>query len=168
MFLNGSVGVGKSTVAQAVSAIEGITGGVHALIDVDGVRGLRPAPEGDRFQHKLELQNLSALAANYRRAGATRFVLAGVIESAAELPRYRAALGVAGLLVCRLTARPEVAAARLAVRHAEDPDGLRWHLARTAELAAVLDRASLDDFVLDASDASPALLAQRVRAAAGW
>lgn len=113
VLVNGAVGAGESTVAEAISTLEGAAGGTHALIHVDAVRGLRPPPDDDRFQHELELENLRDLAANHRRAGATRFVLAGVIESAAELPRHRAALGVAGLLVCRLTVRAQVAAARL-------------------------------------------------------
>ncbi|WP_375399498.1 AAA family ATPase [uncultured Amnibacterium sp.] len=169
VFLNGTVGAGKTTVAEAVSALlTTSTSGTHAIVDIDGARGLRPSPVGDPFQHELELENLRDLARNYRHAGATRLVLAGVIESAVELPRYRAALGTDGLLVCRLTVRPEVAAARLAARHADDPEGRRRHLARTLELAAILDQADLDDVVLDASDESPVVLAQRVRSAASW
>ncbi|MEW1948118.1 hypothetical protein AB0280_02630 [Pseudarthrobacter sp902506025] len=51
---------------------------------------------------------------NYRAAGAKRFILAGVIESEAEIPRYVAALGSARMFVCRLVARPEVLESRCA------------------------------------------------------
>lgn len=168
MFINGPVGAGKSTVAEEVSALEGAAGGVHALIDVDAVRGLRPSPAGDPFQHELELRNLGDLARNFRAAGAVRLILAGVIERADELPRYRAALGTDALLVVRLAVRPEVAVARLTARHRGAEAELRWHLARTVELARILGRAGVDDLVLDASDESPGALAARVRAAAGW
>ena len=165
VFLNGAVGVGKTTVADAISALEPAP---HAVIDLDAVRRLHPAPASDVFNHELELRNLRALAANYRAAGARRFILAGVIEEAAEVARYTAALEADGMLVCRLVADPAVVERRLRARHSADPEGLDWHLHRAGELAAILDAAALDDLVVDATDATPDEIARRLRAAAGW
>ncbi|WP_240183728.1 hypothetical protein [Leifsonia aquatica] len=103
VFVNGTVGVGKSTVADAISAAEAAP---HAVIDLDAVRRMHPAPVEDVFNHELELRNLRSLAANYREAGARRLILAGVIESAAEVGRYAEAAGATALLVCRLVAAP--------------------------------------------------------------
>ena len=163
IFVNGTVGVGKTTVADALSELETEP---HAVIDLDAIRRLYPGPPEDPFKHELELENLAALAVNYRRAGAERFILAGVIEEAEEVERYVAALRSTGLFVCRLVARPEVLDARIRHRHADDPAGMAWHLERAGELAGILDAEALDDFVLDASDSSPADLAREIRRAA--
>lgn len=165
IFVNGTVGVGKSTLADALSAAER---GSHAVIDLDAIRKLRPAPSADRFNHELELLNLKSLAENYRAAGAKRFIVAGVIEEKAELPRYIDALGSEGLFVCRLVARSDVLKTRLRSRHREDPEGLIWHLNRVGTLTDILEAAGIDDLVVDSSDIPPAELAAAVRRAAGW
>ncbi|WP_457946589.1 hypothetical protein ACTAQI_13705 [Pseudarthrobacter sp. alpha12b] len=165
IFVNGTVGVGKSTLADALSAAEL---GSHAVIDLDAIRRLRPAPSSDRFNHELELLNLQSLAGNYRAAGAKRFIIAGVIEAEAELARYLDALGSEELFVCRLVARSDVFESRLRFRYRDDPEGLIWHLDRVATLSDILEAAHIDDLVLDSSDIPPAELAVAVRRAAGW
>lgn len=165
IFVNGTVGVGKSTLADALSSGET---GAHAVIDLDAIRRLTPAPRSDRFNHELELQNLRSIAHNYRDAGARRFIVAGVLEEAAEVPRYIDALASDELFICRLVARPEVVESRLRARHSDDPDGLAWHLRRVGELAQILDERALGQLVLDSSDASATDLALTVRRAAGW
>jgi adenylylsulfate kinase len=165
IFLNGTVGTGKTTLAAAIGALEP---GPHAVIDLDEIRRFRPSPAADRFNHELELANLRAIAGNYRRAGARRFVLAGVIESASEVPRYIDALEADGLFLCRLVASPEVIAARLVQRHGEDAEELAWHVARVGELADILNSSGMHDLVIETSRATPTELAQKVRSAAGW
>ncbi len=168
LWLNGTVGVGKTTVAEEISIQESRLGVAHALIDADAVRGLRPAPPSDPFQLALLLENLRDLARNYRRAGAARLVLAGVIESARDADVIAGALGATRMLVVRLTAEPDVLTRRLTGRHRDDPDGLAWHLRRAPELEAVLARAHGDQVVLEASADPPPQLARRARGLAGW
>jgi len=168
VLLNGTVGAGKTTVAEALSELDREQGVPHAVLDLDGIRRLWPSPEGDPFQLELELQNLGCVAANFRRAGARHLILAGVLESPAELPRYRHALGTADLLVCRLTVDASTAHARLSRRHADDPAGLAWHLERTGRLADILERADLNDVVVDTTGLTPREVAQQVRRAARW
>ncbi|WGW14060.1 AAA family ATPase [Saxibacter everestensis] len=163
--MNGTVGAGKSTLADALSAAER---SLHAVIDLDQIRRLHPATRSDPFSHELELQNLRSLVGNFRRAGARRIVLAGVIENPAEVARYTAALETTGMFICRLVAPSAVLASRLRHRHRDDPDGLQWHLARAGQLAQILEAASLDDLVLDSSRLSVIELARVVRLAAGW
>ena len=159
IFINGTVGVGKSTLADALSTAEG---GTHAVIDLDAIRRLSPAPSSDRFNHELELINLQSLTKNYREAGARRFIIAGVIEAESEIPRYIDALGSQGMFMCRLVARSDVLESRLRFRHRDDPEGLTWHLDRVDELKNILD------LVLDSSDIPAVELARAVRRAAGW
>lgn len=168
LFLNGTVGAGKTTVAYALSTLLAGQGTRHAVIDLDEIRRLIPPPNGDPFQQEVELRNLRSLARNFRDAGATRLVLAGVLEEPRARTRYLAALGTTRLVVCRLTVDPQTARDRLTARHADDDSGLRWHLARTTELAAILEAAGVDDLVVDTTGRTPTEVALEVQRAAGW
>lgn len=165
VFVNGTVGVGKSTVADAMSALDGVP---HAVIDLDGIRRLVPAPETDPFNLEMELENLRSVVANYRRAGATRFIVAGVIERAEAVSRYRDALAATGLFVVRLTANPDVISRRLRQRHRDDAAGLQWHLSRASVLSQILDEDRSEDLLLDASSRTPTELAVDIRRHTGW
>ncbi|MDQ1579813.1 MAG: hypothetical protein QOD05_588, partial [Microbacteriaceae bacterium] len=166
IFVNGTVGSGKTTLAYAVSALE--TSITHAVIDLDEIRRLRPAPATDRFAHEVELRNLRSIADNYREAGAERFILAGVLEHEADIGRYREALGSDGMFICRLTVAPDIVKKRLARRHERDQMGLIWHRDRAVELARILATNTFDDMVLDSSGVEPSRLASALRLAAGW
>ncbi|MGO4254184.1 adenylyl-sulfate kinase [Paenarthrobacter sp. TAF1] len=162
IFLNGTVGVGKTTVAHCIGdALEEI-GIAHAVIDLDAIRCAWPAPVGDKFNHEIELINLASLVKNYANAGIETFVLAGVIEDAKEIRRYRHALGGKPLDICRITASEAILRERLTGRHKNDPHGLRWHLDRAGELDDILTERSLDDFVVSSSGRSAESVAQDI------
>jgi chloramphenicol 3-O-phosphotransferase len=168
VFLNGTVGAGKSSTADALQKFGKETGSSQALIDLDQIRLKWPAPPGDPFNHELELVNLAALVSNYRNAGATRFVVAGVIEDAREIVRYEAALQSTGLFICRLVVSEATLAARLAKRHAGDQGEREWHLRRAGELSGILDAAAVDHLVIDTTNETPRDTALKVRDAIGW
>jgi len=81
--------------------------------------------------------------------GINRFIVAGVIESAADAEGLKVALGAERLAVCRLHAPLEVVEQRL--RRREDDESLGWFLARAATLDAQFEDDGLDDLVLDAT-----------------
>lgn len=168
VFINGTVGVGKTSAGEALSALEADAGHPHAFIDVDTVRRLWPSPIDDRFQHELELENIRDLATTYRKAGAHQLILAGVIEDRREIARYVTALGVKRMFICRLTADASVIDARLAMRHVNDPSGLVWHRDRNRELAVILERAALDNLVIDTTVLTPTQTAMAIKVAADW
>jgi chloramphenicol 3-O-phosphotransferase len=173
VFISGTVGSGKTSSAEALGALEAAARHPHAVIDADDVRRFWPAPHGDPFQQELELQNLRALAENYRTAGAVHLIVAGVIERAGDVARYAAALGststgAARMLLCRLTAEPRVLEARLRSRHAGDEAARDWHLQRAGELAGILAAANCDDLVLDSTTMTPHEVAFEIAVAAGW
>ncbi|MCX0243536.1 hypothetical protein [Streptomyces drozdowiczii] len=118
------------------------------MLDLDWLRKSWPAPPGDRFNFGLLLRNLRSAAGNYLDAGAARLVLAGVVERQDERKQPADAVGV-DLTVCWLRAELPVIHQRLAQRHADEPEALRWHLDRSAELDAILGRAAVDDFTVD-------------------
>ncbi|MGP3933783.1 hypothetical protein [Nonomuraea sp. KM88] len=165
LLITGTVGVGKTSVADAAGDVLSDAGVPNAVIDVDWLRRAWPAPPGDPFNGALTMRNLRPVAANFLAAGAQRLVLAGVVESRAERASYAEVLGVP-LTVCRLhAALPEVRG-RLRTRHTNDPGSLDWHLERAGELASILDAAQVEDYAVDACAGPPAQVAALV--VKGW
>ncbi|NGY57606.1 AAA family ATPase [Lentzea sp. NEAU-D13] len=162
LLITGPVGVGKTTVAEAVGDALAAASVPHAVIDLDRLRQRWPSPADDPFDLELELRNLSAVARNYAEAGAHRLVLAGVLERRADRSRYAAAAG-AKLTVCRLKADLSVIRKRLVARHHDS--ALQWHLNRAEELEKIFAEAWVEDFVGDA-DQPVAEVAQDV--VTGW
>ncbi|MFC5832716.1 AAA family ATPase [Nonomuraea insulae] len=160
LLITGTVGAGKTTVADAVGDLLAGADVPNAVIDLDWLRRAWPAPPHDPFNGGLTMRNLRPVAANFLEAGAERLVLAGVIESHGERRAHEEALGVP-LAVCRLrVALPEVHR-RLRARHTHD-DGLDWHLRRSGELASVLDEARVEDFAVDGTEGTASQVAARV------
>ncbi|MDL4776195.1 MULTISPECIES: hypothetical protein [Thermomonosporaceae] len=166
LLITGTVGAGKTSVAEAVGGLLGDAEVPSAVIDLDWLAKSRPAPPGDRFNFALLLRNLRSVAGNYLDAGATRLILAGVVESGDERERCGAAVG-APLSVCRLqVGLPEVRR-RLVRRHEDEPAELRWHLDRSGELDRVLVEAGIADFTVEAGGRPIAEVAAAVIEAAG-
>ncbi|MFL5806219.1 MAG: hypothetical protein ACJ8CR_31375 [Roseiflexaceae bacterium] len=147
LVLTGPVGVGKTSVAVALSELLNERSVAHAAIDMDWLRWCHPSPPHDPFQMQLGLHNLAAVWANYRGAGATRLVLADIVETRATLTGYRGAIPGAAITVVRLHATLPTLHARLAQREAGA--SLRWHQRRAGELAAQLERDALEDLCID-------------------
>ncbi|HEY0216260.1 MAG TPA: hypothetical protein VGC57_07710 [Cellulomonas sp.] len=167
LLLIGTVGVGKTTVADAVGDLLVAQRTPHAVIDLDELRRSWPRPTDDPFDQVLELENLTAVATAYRRRGARRLVLAGVLERPGDRPAYAAAAGMP-LVVCRLRADVDLVRARLVSRHDGHEAELAWHLHRAGELDAVLAAAGIEDHVVDVDPHTPASAAAAVLHAVGW
>jgi adenylylsulfate kinase len=167
LLVTGTVGVGKTSVAEAVGVLLAGRGVPHAVVDLDWLRRSWPSPAGDPFNLAITLRNLGAVTATFRGAGARRLVLAGVVQSRAEREEHQAAVGVP-LAVCRLRVELPVVRERLTRRHELDAAGLRWHLARAGELDDILDRAGAEDVAVDATAANIPEVAQAVLGAVGW
>ncbi|MGK5451282.1 hypothetical protein [Streptomyces radiopugnans] len=167
LLIIGTVGVGKTSVADAVGALLTDAGIPNAVMDLDRLCQSWPAPAGDPFNFDMLLRNLRCVAGNYLDAGATRLVLAGVAESRADRKRYQDAVGT-DLAVCRLRAHLPTVRQRLAHRHGDDHSALRWHLNRSGELDQILDQARVEDFAVDSTGSSVTATAAAVLRAADW
>jgi adenylylsulfate kinase len=168
VFVNGTVGVGKTSVAEAVGDLLAGARIPNAVIDVDSLGRAWPAPPDDRFNLRLTLRNLARVAETFVDAGMTRLVLAGVIESASDREGFETALAMP-MTVVRLRADPSVIRERLIGRHRDDTQSLDWHLHRAPELDLILDRAdAIDDFCVDASSSSLTDTARAVLEAVDW
>lgn len=166
LVVNGTVGAGKTTVAEAVADLLRERGVPYAWTDVDALRHAYPTVDDDPLGQAVALDHLEAMARVWWRRGYRHVVLADVVERPEDRERYEMAFDGADVAVVRLEASEPTRLARLAAR---EPDPWReWHLARTVELAAILRAAGVDDAVVD-NDARPLRdVAADVLAAAGW
>lgn len=167
LIVSGTVGMGKTTLLGALSDALRERGEPHLAMDVDALSYTHPRPADDPFGQRIALANLAAVWANAVTAGATRAVMARVVEERAELPGYRSAIPGSAVIVVRLTAPPAVVAARL--RGRERGAGLDWHLARAGELDAILDAHGPADLTIaDDGTRTPPELATAVLERIGW
>lgn len=167
LVVNGTVGAGKTTVAEVVADLLRERGVPYAWIDVDVLRRAYPTAADDPLGQAVALDHLEAMAGVLRRRGYRHVVLAEVIERAEDRELYERAFDGAELAVVRLEASEATRIARVTARE-RDP-WRDWHLARTVELATVLQAAGVDDAVVDNDGERPLReVAAQVLAAAGW
>ena len=151
VLVTGTVGVGKTTVAEAVARAWAERGEQVGFVDLDGLSRLWPAPEDDPFRFRLIVANLASMVGNFRAVGAERLVLAVAVEGRDEVHTLEEAVG-GPIRVVRLVASTEVVAERLRQRHVgPELEGLDWHLARNPELHAIQEASDLDAAVVDAT-----------------
>lgn len=167
LVVNGTVGAGKTTVAEVVADLLRERGVPYGWVDVDGLRRAYPTEPDDPFGQAVALDHLAAMAGVFARRGYRHVVLAEVIERRADRELFERAFDGAELTVVRLTAPENLRLARIAGR---ERDAWRaWHLARTVELATVLDDAGVDDAVVpNDGDRDLRDVGADVLAAAGW
>lgn len=158
--ITGPVGVGKTTVASALSDRLIASGEPHALVDMDTMRQSYPRPAGDRFNMALGLRNLAAVWANYRAAGAECLILADIVESPDDVAAYRVAVPNAEVTVVRLLASPDAIARRLAQR--ESGASLRWHQLRAMELVALMQKEAIGDVLVETDEKTPLDIADEI------
>jgi adenylylsulfate kinase len=147
LVLTGPVGVGKTTVAQAISDLLSEHGLAHAVVDQDWLRACLPAPPHDTFHMALGLKNLAAVWANYCAAGAERLIIADVVETERDRAQYQTAVPGADVTVVRLHATLPTLHARLARRDAGA--SLAWHQQRAAELILLMERNGIGDLIIN-------------------
>jgi hypothetical protein len=137
----GVYGSGKSSVAAEIAYLLEQRGTPYALLDLDYL-GWAATGAGDRAAELgLMLQNLAAVAANYRRARIRLFVLAYFVRSPAEVQAVRDALGLP-LRVVRLTVPLPVIKQRLA---SDVTSGRRDDLQETASSIAAAAGTGVED-----------------------
>jgi len=161
--LTGVYGSGKSSVAEEIAYLLEQRGEPYALLDLDYLSWAGTGT-GDRAgEFGLMLQNLAAVAANYRRAGIRLFVLAYFVRSHGEVASVRAALGLP-LRVVRL----EVPLPDIERRLAGDvTSGRRDDLREAAASIAVAEGTGVEDVVIG-NDRPVEVAARDVMTFLGW
>ena len=165
LLITGTVGAGKTTVAFEISDVLRQREVPNAAIDLDGLTVMWPWTS--KWHADLMFQNLASIWPNYQAHGATHLVLAHVLEDAAELDRYRAAVPGAEITVVRLVVPEETRKVRLRSRIPQQ--GARdWHLARTVELEAILAAAANEHFTVENGSRDVRNVAVEILQRAGW
>jgi predicted kinase len=164
LLITGTTGVGKSTVTAEINDQLAARKIPNAAVDLDAL--VWQWPSTSPWNVDLMFENLASIWPNYLSHGATHLVLARVQQDRAELDRYRSAIPEAEITVCRLRA-PEMT--RVSRLHGRMPPGpsLDWHLQRTAVLESELERAKVEDFIVE-NDRLASEVALEVLAVAGW
>jgi adenylylsulfate kinase len=163
VLLTGVYGTGKSSVAEEIAYLLEQRGEPFALLDLDFL-SWGSVGAGDRAdEFGLMLQNLAAVAANYRRAGVRLFVLAYFVRSRDEVRQVRDVLGLP-LRVVRL----EVPLPDIEQRLAGDvTSGRRDDLREAAAAIATAEGTGVEDVVIS-NDRAIGLVAQEVMTFLGW
>jgi hypothetical protein len=161
--LTGVFGSGKSSVAEEIAYLLEQRGDPYALLDLDYLSWAGTGT-GDRAEEfGLLLLNLAAVAANYRRAGIGRFVLAYFARSPGEVAGVRKALGLP-LRVVRL----EVPLPDIERRLAGDvTSGRRDDLRAAAASIAAAEGAGVEDVAIG-NDRPVGVVARDVMTFLGW
>ena len=163
VLLTGVYGSGKSTVAEEIAYVLEHRGEPYALLDLDYLSWAGTGKEDRAGEFGLMLQNLAAVAANYRRAGIRLFVLAYFARSPDEVRGIREALGLP-LRVARLTVSLPVIEQRLA---GDVTSGRREDLREAAASVAAAEGVGVEDVVI-ANDRPIGVTAGDVMTFLGW
>jgi hypothetical protein len=163
VLLTGVYGSGKSSVAQEIAYLLEQRGDPYALLDLDYLSWAGTGTGGREAEFGLMLQNLTAVAANYRRAGIRFFVLAYFVRSPGEVNGVRDALGLP-LQVVRLTVPLPDIERRLV---GDVTSGRRDDLRAAAASIAAAEGVGVEDAVI--SNGRPiGAVARDVMAVLGW
>ncbi|NTU47010.1 hypothetical protein HGA88_05275 [Candidatus Roizmanbacteria bacterium] len=167
LLIIGPVGVGKSTVADAICEILTERNIHHAVIDLDQLRYAYPRPSTDRFHVALGYNNLAVIWKNYEAVGATRIVIPNVLEKKSNIKHIEEAVPGAKVIVVRLGASLETIHDRLRGRP-QSQKFLEWNLKRADELNATLEREQLEDYIVDTENKSIGEIAEEIVKKIGW
>ena len=164
LIITGSMGAGKTEVLAEAGDMLALRGISYAAVDVDslGLAHLSSAETSDGVMYA----NLRCVCKNYLDAGIRRILLARALEDRAQLELCRQAVPAKHTVVCRLTANLATMQQRVCMR--ESGVMRRQFVARVAELNRALDRARLEDFVVDNENRSLSDVALEVLVKAGW
>lgn len=147
LVVSGSVGVGKTSVGDAIGEILSEREIKSALIDMDHLRWAYHRPEGDPFLRTLAMQNLRSIFPNYVAAGIERLIISDVIETQENIEDMKSAMPGAEITIIRLKASIETIHER--IRGRDTGEALKWSLKRSIVLNEQMDTNNLEDFTFD-------------------
>jgi adenylylsulfate kinase-like enzyme len=160
LWLCGPPGVGKTAVGWQLFS-ELTQAGVKAgFVDIDQLGMCCPEPLADPGRHRMKAQNVSAVIASFRAAGADGVVVSGVVDPA--VGAHTDLLADTALTICRLRADHDELRRRLTER-----SGQSGEMDEVAAEAAALDASDFADVCVDTSGVPAADVVGRVRESCG-
>lgn len=160
LIITGTIGVGKSSVADEVFEILKAQAKPVALVNFDELGYAYPVPKDDRFHAQLKHKNLATIWPNYKAAGVKMLIIPSVVENHKELERFHQDIPDAKILTVRLDASQSVLEERIQNRPMGGDE--EWHLKRSAELTDVLEEAKIEDVLINTEAKSISEVAQEV------
>lgn len=165
--LTGTIGAGKTTLAEAISEELHEQGIGHALLDLDWLGQVYPVPEGhDPYGYELALHNLKEIWPNFKGVGADRAIIAGTLLNRDQREGLRDGLGGVPLAVVLVKAPQEMLQARIRSRNSGRL--LEDFLARTADVAREIEAAGIDDFAVENGGRTPREVARQILRKVDW
>jgi hypothetical protein len=163
VLISGAYGTGKSSVAAEIAELLEARDVPYAAVDLDWLAWANLPDAHGEAGHRLMLANLAPMMANFRAAGMTRFVLAGLLSIPEERARLGDTLGMR-LRVVRLTLPIDEIERRIG----SDPtSGRRDDLERAREQVADDVGAGLEDLAV-ANDRPIGEVAAEIVSWLGW
>ena len=163
VLLTGVYGSGKSSVAEEIAYLLEQRSERFAVLDLDFLSWAGTGAEDRSAEFGLMLQNLSAVVANYRRAGIRLFILAYFVRSADEVRSVRETVGLPLRVVRLVVPLPDIER-RLA---SDVTSGRRDDLREAAASIAAAEGAGVEDVVIG-NDRPIGVVAQDVMRFLGW
>jgi adenylylsulfate kinase len=163
VLLTGTIGSGKTAVAEEIGEVLGSAGIRAAIIDLDWLCWITLEPENIGYD-ALALANLKAMLPKLERADVTHLVLARAMLSRSTLEAFADALP--RLEVIRLDASPATITKRLERR--DSGSVLKQHLVESVEMSATLDATGGESARIDNDDRPLREVANEVLAHLGW
>ena len=146
LLITGTVGVGKTSIADEIYEILKAKDDPVALINIDELGYAVPHPDNDRFNTKLQLKNLSAMWPNYAELGVRSLIIPCIIENENDVEVFRNAIPSSDIYIIRLTALLSTIEGR--IRGRLMGGSLEWHLERAQELEDILKHQSFEDVLI--------------------
>lgn len=164
LVITGSMGAGKTSVMDEASDILRLATVAHAAVDLDalGIAYLPDAGHSDNLMYR----NLESVCKNYADVKVPRLLLAGALETRAELELCRKAVAARNVVVCRLIANIETMEQRVRMR--ERGIAQQNYVARVAQLNAILDSVRLKVSGVNAENRMVTEIAKEMLTKAGW
>jgi hypothetical protein len=165
LVISGPAAVGKTSVANEVSAQLRAADIAHAVIDTDALDDVYPVPDE---QWRLTERNLASVWQSFRELGTRRLILVGVyMHRESELSWIRRASGVDRLTLVRLSASERTLGERVGRREigSAHDDQLARTLVQANELA---DEAVPQAPVIETDERTVPDIAAEIVALLGW
>jgi adenylylsulfate kinase len=146
LLITGTVGVGKTSVADEVYETLKTQKVLVALINIDELGYAVPRPVDDPFNTRLQIKNLSVIWPNYSELGVKSLIIPCVVENEDDVESFRKAIPNAVIFVARLDASLATIEDRIKGRLMGG--SLEWHLQRAKELKELFAENRLEDVVI--------------------